>query len=186
LIVTASSVSSDGKNGLASADSSPKLEIAFTYHRQSGMASNQFAIWIEDSTGRHIKTLYATRFTAQGGWKDRPSSLSRWVKAANPDTYTDQQIDAISGATPDSGHLVYIWDGLDRNGNRVPSGEYRFIVAANLRWNSKVLFSGIFDTGDGAQNVMTDREFCGGFTAERNMIANLTATYYPSRERKVR
>lgn len=45
------------------------LTVTFDFEKQSGYASNQFAVWIEDVDGNLINTLYATRFTATGGYK---------------------------------------------------------------------------------------------------------------------
>jgi conjugal transfer/entry exclusion protein len=49
-------------------------ELTFVFTRQSGHATNQFAVWIEDAQGQYIKTLYAANFTARGGWSRRPAS----------------------------------------------------------------------------------------------------------------
>jgi len=39
------------------------LEISFDFKRQGTIASNQYAVWIEDDKGKLIKTLYVTRYT---------------------------------------------------------------------------------------------------------------------------
>ncbi|MDR2037847.1 MAG: DUF2271 domain-containing protein [Bacteroidales bacterium] len=49
------------------------LEITVSYVRQSGHGSNQYAVWIEDSVGKLVKTLYVTQFTAKGGYVRRPA-----------------------------------------------------------------------------------------------------------------
>lgn len=51
------------------------VEVSFHYARQKGFSSNQFAVWVEDSGGRFVKTLYATGFTASGGYKKKPLLL---------------------------------------------------------------------------------------------------------------
>ena len=38
---------------------SGEVIISLDYERQSGSASNQFAIWIEDMDGNYINTVYA-------------------------------------------------------------------------------------------------------------------------------
>ena len=53
--------------------------ITFDYEKQSGSASNQFAVWIEDMDGNYLNTLYATKWTANGGFKSRPDSIAMWV-----------------------------------------------------------------------------------------------------------
>jgi hypothetical protein len=158
---------------------SPKVEITLVYQRQKGIASNQFAIWIEDASGRYIQTLYATRFTAKGGWKKRPESLPEWVKAAQPLKLSAKEIDAMTGATPSAGNLTYVWDCKDDKGIMVPAGEYRYLVEANLRWNSRVLYRGIINIGDPAQQSQATSEFFGDNEQEREMITNVVAKYYP-------
>ena len=55
-----------------------EVVISFNYQKQFGFASNQFAVWIEDINGNHVKTLYATFYTAKGGYLDRAESLRMW------------------------------------------------------------------------------------------------------------
>jgi hypothetical protein len=158
---------------------SPKVEISFVYQRQTGMGSNQFAIWIEDSSGKYIKTLYATRFTAKGGWQIRTQALPGWVKASQPLNIPSGEIDAITGATPSAGNLTYVWDCKDNQGNMVPAGEYKYIVEATLRMANRVLYSGTIKIGSQAQLSQAASEFFGDSEQERGMIANVTAKYYP-------
>jgi hypothetical protein len=99
------------------------IEVSFTYTKQSGFSSNQFAVWIEDAQGRYVKTLYATKFTASGGWKKRELSLVEWVKKSNLAGMSKAQIDAITGPTPKNGILRYVWDGTDSAGRTVPAAE---------------------------------------------------------------
>lgn len=167
------------KGSEADAGTSPRVEISFVYQRQTGMASNQFAVWMEDASGKYIKTLYVTRFTAEGGWQKRQQALPVWVKAAQPLDIPSGEIDAITGATPSAGNLTYVWDCKDSNGDMVPAGEYRYIVEATLRWDNRVVYSGTIKTGDHAQQSMATSEFFGDSEQERGMITNVAAKYYP-------
>ena len=83
-----------------------RLEISFHF-RCGGIASSQYAIWIEDGTGRLVRTLYATSFTAEGGYEYREDALPIWVSKAKPQTLSSTQIDAITGATPRNGVMTY-------------------------------------------------------------------------------
>ena len=159
--------------------SSSKVKISFVYLRQPGMASNQFAVWIEDNSGKFIRTLYATQFTAKGGWKYRPDSLPTWVEAAQVSSFSNEQIDSISGATPQAGDLTYLWDCKDNNGNLVPVGEYRYFVEGSVRWKSRILYTGTIKLGGSAQQSTAVREVYGDDEEERNMITNVSAEYYP-------
>ena len=177
--INASPAFAEEKGDIAAAVISPKVEISFVYQRQTGMGSNQFAIWIEDSSSKYIKTLYATRFTASGGWQRRPQSLPGWVKASQPLNIPSGEIDAITGATPSAGSLTYVWDCKDNQGNLVPAGEYKYIVEATLRMNNRVLYSGTIKIGGQAQQSPAAGEFFGDSELERGMITSVAAKYYP-------
>ena len=115
-------------------------EITFTFTRQTGSATNQFAVWVEDSSGRYVKTLFATQWTAKGGWRRRETSIPLWVRKSNLENMTNTQIDAVSGATPRTGTLTYSWDGIDNNGAQVPAGEYVIVLEGTLRWENQVIY----------------------------------------------
>ena len=124
-----------------------RIDISFHFTHQSTMASNQFAVWIEDADGRMVKTLLVTNFTAaRRGYRNRDMSLPAWVKAANPESMSGAEIDAISSATPSGGVLSYSWDMTDANGERVPDGVYAIKVEGTLFWESNVLYTAELDT----------------------------------------
>ena len=153
-----------------------RVEVRFDYARQSGVGSNQFAVWIEDANGHHVKTLYATRFTANGGWKKRKQSLPSWVKQSNLAEMEKAQTDAITGPTPGGGSLSYIWDGTDSAGQALPGGEYRVMVEATLRMGSRVLYTAAIRLGEGGQ-ITPQPQYFGSGKKERGMIGNVTVTY---------
>ena len=165
--------------GESNLNAAPRLEIAFDYQRQKGIASNQFAVWIENSSGTHVKTIYATRFTAAGGWRKRPACLPKWVAAAGPDGLSPQAVDAFTGATPIGGRLHYAWDGTDQFGNIAPPEIYRYLVEANLRWDNRVVYSGRIEVGGQAQTLRPQPEYVGDPGEERGMIGDVVVTYHP-------
>jgi hypothetical protein len=179
LIVNMLPVFADEKANKSTPAISSKLEISFIYQKQKGMASNQFAVWIEDYSGKYIKTLYATRFTAKGGWEKRQQSLTVWVKASKPNNMSSKEIDAVTGATPSAGNLTYVWDCKDNKGNMVPVGKYKYVVEGTLRWESRVLYNGTIKIGGPAQQSLAKSEFFGGNEQERGMITNVAAKYIP-------
>lgn len=85
-----------------------RLTITYTLERQRQIASDQFAIWIEDEKGQYVRTLFATDFVSRrGGWKLRPQTTPTWVAAAGIANAPQSAIDAVSGATPARGlHTV--------------------------------------------------------------------------------
>ena len=166
---------------------SGELVISFEYVRQSGPASNQHAVWIEDTAGNVIRTLFASRWTADGGYITRPDSIALWAERAGLANMTSDEVDAVSGATPGTGHQSYIWDLTDMNGNTIPSGDYTFFVEGTLRWKNFVLYSGVITLGTDHVTVQANAEFVyegdGRYGAlneesvENNMIGPVTAVF---------
>jgi len=167
---------------LAAQNSAPAtgVEVSFAFNRQSGFSTNQFAIWIEDSKGNLVKTLYATKFTAGGGWSKRPQSIPLWVQKSNLSALSKKDVDALTGATPRAGTLNYRWDGLDKNGNRASAGEYRLFLEATLREDNRVLYEAPFSLGSGKTgSIEAKSTYFGSGTKERGMIENVKAAYRP-------
>ena len=148
-------------------------ELTFDFTRQTGMSSNQFAVWVEEASGQPVRTIYATRFTANGGWKRRPSSIPTWVKQFDIAHKTEAEIDAVTGATPKTGTLRYLWDGTDRKGNTVLPGAYVFILEGTLRSENRVIYKAPILLGKNAASAQVSVEYFGDSLKERIMIDNL-------------
>ena len=160
------------------------VEISFVFNRQIGLSSNQYAVWIEDLSGSFVKTLYATRFTASGGWARRPQSIPLWVQKSALSGLDKNGIDAISGATPRTGTVSYNWDGKGANGVSLSSGEYRVFLEATLRGDARVLYSAAFTLGQvgdpqtlGAKEAEVKSVYFGDRTNERRMIESVRVVY---------
>ena len=144
------------------------VEVSFSYSKQWGFASNQFAVWVEDSKGVFVKTLYATAFTAKGGWKRRELSLPEWVKKA--ELASKSEVEAVTGATPKAGGLTYIWDL-----SGVKAGEYFICLEATLRSEKRALYRAKINTSkDGS--VRPEPVYFGDDSSERSMISNVVIT----------
>ncbi|MBR6216228.1 MAG: DUF2271 domain-containing protein [Spirochaetaceae bacterium] len=76
----------------------------------------QFAVWLEDSDGNFVSTLYVTERAGRENWimspkEGRPESLPVWYSASKQEGVTSkaasadegQQLDAVTGATPKGG-----------------------------------------------------------------------------------
>jgi len=148
-------------------------ELTFNFTRQTGAASNQFAAWIEDSQGNYVKTLYATRYTAKGGWKVRASSIPVWVKKSGLSDLANAQVDALTGATPRAGTVTYTWDGTDSRNTAVPTGNYVLCLEATLRWENQVLYRAPIRLGQGPATPEVSVEYSGDPVPERVMIADV-------------
>ena len=159
--------------GAAAQQASAAAELTFSFTRQSGAASNQFAVWIEDPQGQYVKTLYATRYTANGGWKVRPSSIPVWVRKSGLSSLTGAQVDAITGATPRNGNLTYTWDGTDSRGAAVSAGNYVIVLEGTLRWENQVQYRAQIRLGQGPAVPEVSVDYTGDPGTERVMIANV-------------
>ena len=163
------------------------LTVTFDYEKISGSASNQWAVWIEDTDGNLVKTLYATRWTANGGYRTRPDSIALWVEKSNLASLSKSEVDAISGATPQAGTQSYVWDLTNADGVAVSHGEYKFFVEGTLRWKNYVLYSGLIMIGDAPVTTDADAEFfyeasdrnaaLTGDSPENAMIGSVTASF---------
>jgi hypothetical protein len=150
-----------------------RVEVTFNFTRQRGYATNQFAVWVEDSGSKHVKTLYATMFTANGGWKKREQSIPVWVKQSLLNGMQKNEIDALTGPTPQTGTVSYIWDGTNQAGLAVPSGEYTIIVEASLRNENHVIYKAAVRLGGGAAELRPNPVYKGNSPRERGMIGNV-------------
>jgi len=169
---------------------SGEVVISLEYERQSGSASNQYAIWIEDMDGNYIQTLYASRWTANGGYKSRPDSIALWARKSDLAAMPKSDVDAISGATPRAGTQTYTWDLATNTGGMITTGEYRFFVEGTLRWKNYVLYSGVIEIGDKPVTVQASVDYfyessdryaaLTGESPENNMITDVKATFVPN------
>jgi hypothetical protein len=125
----------------AAAASPGLVRVDFAFTRRSGHAGNQFAVWVEDAAGRHVRSLLATSFTAEGGWNRRPMSLPAWRAAAGWDRAPEELVRAVSRPAPESGPQTVFWDGLDAAGAPAAPGVYRVRVEGNLLWENRVLLA---------------------------------------------
>ena len=140
--------------------------------------------------GNYINTIYATQWTASGGYKSRPDSIALWVNKSNIASMPDYYVDAISGATPkSSGSQSYAWNLKDINGDTVLPGEYKVFVEGTLRWKNYVLYSCAITIDDAPVTVQADVEFIyeasdrqaalTNDSLENAMIGAVTVTYSP-------
>ena len=124
-----------------------KVTISFTWARIQSHGSNQIAVWIEDTAGNHICTLFATKFTTTEGYLKRPVSLSEWTAKFDLKNAKQEEVDAITGATPQSGKQMYTWNCKDKSGKVYPVGTYIVRMEANIHDADKMFFRGKIKIG---------------------------------------
>ncbi|MCD8172599.1 MAG: DUF2271 domain-containing protein [Alistipes sp.] len=156
-----------------------ELVISVAYERQDGPGSNQYAVYIENSSGEIVRTLYVTKFTADGGYVRRPACTPLWVNKSGVAAMTAGQIDAFSGSTPQSGLEQYTWDLRDDEGSRVAAGTYYFVVEGTYWGENQVLFRSAVTVGGGAVRIPASAEFNSDESKNRGMITEVYAEYWP-------
>ena len=160
------------------------LEVSFNYQRQAGPGSNQYAVWIENEKGEVVKTLFVTSYTTKGrvrgneqpmrGYIKRPHCVPTWVKNAKANDLTDQQLDAVTGATPQiDGKQTFIWDFTDQQGKTVKNGTYHVFVEATLYQASDILYKGIFSTKGKPGNISLTSKLTEPDEKHKDMITNV-------------
>ena len=116
------------------------LTVTYNWSRLQSHGSNQMAVWLEDTKGKHISTLFVTQWGAKGGYLKRPLALSEWTVKFGLPNATKAEVDAISGATPQTGPQTLVWNGKDKKGKVVPPGTYVVRMEANIKDADKMFF----------------------------------------------
>ena len=121
----------------------------------------------------------------------KPSRFYRlWVERSALASMQKSEVDAIAGATPNTGYVSYSWDLTNADGNTVQPGEYKFFVEGTLRWKNYVLYSGVITLGDVSNGTIADAEYVyeasdgqaalTSGSSEKGMIGTVTANFVPA------
>jgi len=105
----------------------PVIAIDFVLGFQDELPP-QTAVWIEDTGGAYIATVYVSGFS--GYAREKQVNLPVWSAVSG-----FEDIDDVTGASIDVGHHIHTWDVRDRHGNRVPPGRYTVKVEVSY-WPS--------------------------------------------------
>lgn len=147
-----------------------KLTVSYTWSRIQTHGSNQIAVWIEDTKGNYVCTLFATHFTTAGGYIKRPLSLSEWTAKFNIQKASKEEVDAISGATPKSGEQVLTWNGKDKTGKALSPGEYIVRMEANIMDADKMYFKAKIKIGGSNQRTEGEITYSNPSLASGNVL----------------
>jgi len=183
LFVGCSMPGTRAQKGMQISVATGKVTVSFTLARISGRASNQYAVWIENEAGRHVRTLFVTDYMARKqGWKVRQQSLSTWVKVADVKNMLQKDIDAVSGATPQPGNLSVVWDLKDATGKAVVEGVYLYRIEGSLLWENTVLWTGKIRVGGARETSQATVSYFpeGANKLERTLISDVSAVYEPA------
>jgi len=141
----------------------PLVSIDFVLGFRDELAP-QTAVWIENSTGDFLRTIYVSGFA--GYVRERQVTLPVWGAVSE---FADA--DAVTGASIDVGHHIFIWDLEDRDGNTVPSGSYTVKVEVS-HWPSNLyqLAEAVIEIGKKQSRTVTE---------EGHFIPYLEINYHP-------
>ena len=142
----------------------PVLTIGFILGFQDELEP-QTAVWIEDREGNFTKTIYVSGFS--GHIKEKEVRLPKWADSSR---FVD--VDAVTGASIDLGHHIYVWDLKDTSARRVKAGEYVVKVEVAY-WPSKQyqLVSAAVNLGEKRDRTVVE---------EGDFIPYLEVNYFPS------
>ncbi len=104
-----------------------RVEVSFHLGFQDELEP-QTAVWVEDASGRHIRTLYVSGFS--GFAKEKQVVLPEFAERTR-----FEDTDGVTGASLDWGKHSVSWNLLDRQGKRVPSGRYAIRIEVSY-WPS--------------------------------------------------
>ena len=94
----------------------PFVKIDFVLGFEDELAP-QTAVWVEDEKGEYVATVYASGFA--GFVKEKQVTLPLWAAASG-----FEGVDAVTTASIDVGHYVYVWDLRNFRGEKVKKGKY--------------------------------------------------------------
>jgi len=158
-----------------------EVDVEFDFNRMGRIASNQVAVWIEDSDGRHVRTLFVTDFTARRrGYRIRLAALPAWVRSYEPAARPAQEVDAVSHATPGNGRVRLTWDCKNSNNEPVPPGTYSVRIEGNIFWEEIVYFSAGIEVGGEGTTVEPAPVYTSDeAAADIPLISSVVVTYHP-------
>jgi hypothetical protein len=156
------------------------VDIRYVLFRIPKIASNQLAVWIEDGEGSYLKTVYAARFTAGGGFRRRPHALPEWVRVSNWENASASEVAAVSGATQKPGEQHLVWDCTDGNGYPVPAGTYVYKIEGNIYWENRVIWQGRIEVGEVKNSSIAQASYFPAGAAEKGvLLEDVRAVFTP-------
>jgi hypothetical protein len=141
----------------------PLVSIDFVLGFRDELAP-QTAVWIEDASGAHVKTVFVSGFA--GHVKGKQVTLPVWAEQSK-----FAGADAVTGASIDVGHHVYVWDTKDLAGKPVKPGTYTVKVEVS-HWPS--MRYQLAET-----TIVIGKKEASSRVEEGDYIPSLVVTYYP-------
>jgi len=113
----------------------PPSQIEPTYHT---------AIWLEDESGRLVKTLFVSQDLSSGEYR-MGNACPEWVNQAHWEKTDRSTVDAVTGPTPNVGSGALAFDVAKMN---IGAGSYRFKLQVHISERYNVLYTGRLSIGE--------------------------------------
>ena len=156
------------------------VEITYVLHRTPTSGSNQVAVWVEDDDGNYVKSLYASKYAADGGFKQRPDTLPEWVGISDWENASPADVDAVSGATQSVGTQMVVWDLTDQSGAPVSNGTYIYKIEGNISRTNRVVWQGRIDVGGKGNTSMAEGIYHPADVSNKgSLLEEVKAVYSP-------
>lgn len=156
------------------------VKIQYNLSKIPKLASNQLAVWIEDEKGNYVRSIYATKFVATGGYSERQQALPEWIKKSNWKNASKSEVDSVSGATQKPGVIDLTWDCTDKNGKAVKPGKYFYFVEGNIYWENRVIWKGQIEVGNNRSESTARAEYVPkNAKSQGDLIENVSAVFTP-------
>ncbi len=93
-----------------------------------------------------------------------------------------EDIDAVSGATPQSGTLSVAWDMKDATGKAIVAGVYVYRIEGSLSWENTVLWTGKIRVGAAKETSRATVSYFpeGADKLGMTLISDVSAIYEPN------
>ena len=83
---------------------------------------------------------------------------------------TKEEVDAVSGSTPQSGKQTLTWNGNDKSGKTMPAGTYIVRMEANIHDADKMFFKGAIKIGGSARQTSGEITYTSPNLASGNVL----------------
>lgn len=115
------------------------LNVSFDLNdREEYPRSDQLVIWLEKPDGTFINSLFVSEYLSYGGYND-PDICPDWTTKANWEEASQEEFDAVTGATPSIGPVQM---ELTLPVDQLPKGDYNIFIEVHQTADYNELYSG--------------------------------------------
>jgi hypothetical protein len=158
--------------------SSGFLEITFQLNPAATdefVPSYQTVVWLETLEGDYVRSLLVSEYMSYGGFM-LPEVCSRWHNVSNWEENYEQEMDAVTAATPKVERSVLTFDCEKEE---LAQGSYRYCVQTHIVEDYNILFTGEIRIGGEENESMADVTFTPSEHPDATtVLEQVTARFY--------